>query len=130
MALFAEIRTVPVENVSGQLQAGQSGLYLSTSSINSAAAVSPDGRWIAYASAEGGTYEVYVRAFPDNGTKVQVSNGGGILPVWSRNGYELFYRTEDQRIMVASYKLQRGSFALDKPRVWFGGHIANVHHPA
>ena len=55
---------------------------------------------MAYADAEGGTYEVYVRAFPDNETRVQVSTAGGWLPIWSPNGHELFYRTEDQRIMV------------------------------
>jgi serine/threonine protein kinase/Tol biopolymer transport system component len=122
----AEIRIVPVESVSGQLRAGESKLFLNTSTINSYAAFSPDGRWLAYASAEGGIYEVYVRTFPDNGTQVQVSNAGGILPVWSRNGHELFYRTEDQRIMVANYKVQGNSFVAGKPRVWFGKQLANV----
>ena len=28
------------------------------------------------------------------------------MPVWSRNGHELFYRTEDQRIMVANYTVK------------------------
>ena len=37
---------------------------------------SPDGRWITYASNESGAWEVYVRRFPDNGTKVRVSSSG------------------------------------------------------
>ncbi len=54
--------------------------------------VSPDGRWIAYASNESGTDEVYVQSFPTPGAKLQVSAGGGDQPVWSRNRKALFYR--------------------------------------
>ena len=54
--------------------------------------LSPDGRWLAYQSNEGGTNQVYVRPFPDvNGGRWQVSPAGGTKPVWSRNGRELFY---------------------------------------
>jgi Tol biopolymer transport system component/tRNA A-37 threonylcarbamoyl transferase component Bud32 len=87
----AEIRTVPVESRSGQLRAGEPELFLKTATTNTFAAFSPNGRWLAYADAEAGSYEVYVRAFPDKGTKVQISNAGGTMPLWSRNGHELFY---------------------------------------
>lgn len=122
----AEIRTVPVESGSGQLRAGEPQSFLKTSSVNAFAAFSPNGRWLAYADAEGGSFEVYVRAFPDKGTKVQISNAGGVLPIWSRNGHELFYRTEDQWIMVANYTVKGESFVADKPRVWFEKQLANV----
>jgi serine/threonine-protein kinase len=115
----AEIRTVAISNQSGQLSAGESKLFLKTATGNAFAAVSPDGRWLAYADAEGGRYDVYVRAFPDNGTKEQVSNAGGFMPIWSRTGRELFYRTEDERIMVADYTVREGAFKPEKPRVWF-----------
>jgi len=81
-------------------------------------AFSPDGRWLAYMSNESGGYEVYVRPFPGPGGKWQVSSGGGIMPQWSRNGRELFYRTTDQKIMVATYSAARDSFHADKPRLW------------
>jgi hypothetical protein len=56
------------------------------------AAVSPDGRWLAYSSEESGVAEIYVRPFPDAGSaRWQVSAAGGSDPVWSRNGRELFY---------------------------------------
>jgi len=55
-------------------------------------ALSPDGRWLAYASEEQGRIEVYIRPFPDvNRGKWQVSIEGGALPSWARSGAELFY---------------------------------------
>jgi Tol biopolymer transport system component len=123
----AEIRTVPVESGSGKLQAaGKPESFRKVSGLNAYATFSPDGRWLAYADAPAGSYEVYVRAFPDKGTQVQISNAGGTMPVWSRNGRELFYRTEDQRIMVASYTVKGETLAADKPRVWFGRQLANT----
>jgi serine/threonine-protein kinase len=122
----AEIRTVPVQSGSGQLRAGEPQLFLKTSSANAFTALSPDGRWLAFADIRAGSYEVYVRAFPDNGTQVQISNAGGIIPLWSRNGHELFYRTEEQRIMVANYTVKGESFVADKPRVWYGRQLAST----
>ena len=94
---------------------------------------SPDGRWLAYSSDESGTYQVYVRAFPGApsapGGKWQVSNGGGMSPVWSRNGRELFFETLDNRIMVAAYTVRGGSFAADKPRVWSEKRLADTGAP-
>jgi serine/threonine-protein kinase len=56
------------------------------------AALSPDGRWMAYSSDESGQREVYVRPFPDvNGGRWQVSSGGGLWPLWNPDGRELFY---------------------------------------
>ena len=56
-------------------------------------ALSPDGRWLAYSSNETETYELYVRPFPDvEDGKWQISTGGGVEPLWSPDGRELFYR--------------------------------------
>ena len=55
------------------------------------ARLSPDGRWLAYASNESGRLEVYVQPFPAGGERVQVSNAGGTAPRWRRDGRELFY---------------------------------------
>ena len=61
---------------------------------------SPDGHWIAYVSDESGRYEVYVRSYPEGGTRIPISSAGGTQPVWSRNGRELFFRNGDQTISV------------------------------
>jgi dipeptidyl aminopeptidase/acylaminoacyl peptidase len=122
----ANIWTVPVESGSLELRAGEPQLFLKISTIWSFAAFSPDGRWLAYSDAESGSYEVYLRAFPDNGSKVQISNEGGMMPTWSRNGRDLFYRTEDQRLMVVRYRVDGGTFAAEQPRIWSGEPIANT----
>ena len=60
---------------------------------NYAMVLSPNGRWLAYASTESGTAEVYVRPFPNvDSARFVVSVGGGAEPLWSRDGTELFFR--------------------------------------
>ena len=120
------IQTVQVRGDSGEPQAGEPELFLRTPSGNSNPAFSPNGRWLAYSSTDSGVYEVYVRAFPDNGTKKMISTSGGHMPMWSRNGKDLFYRTDDQRIMVASYTVTGDSFVPDKPRMWSDKRLANT----
>jgi serine/threonine-protein kinase len=120
------IRTVSVDGSSGQMRAGTPEVFLQTSAGLPFPAFSPDGHWLAYADGESGRYEVYVRAFPDKGTRWPISNGGGSIPVWSRNGHELFYRTEDSRIMVASYTVTVDTFVADKPRLWSEKPLENT----
>ncbi len=79
---------------------------------------SPDGKWLAYTSLESGRAEVFVRSFPDMQRKVQVSTAGGFSPTWSKARSELFYGTDDQRIMVASYRVDNAAFVPEKPRLW------------
>src|SRR5260370_21735084 len=67
-------------------------------------------------SYESGRNEVYVRPFPGPGGKWQISNAGGQLPVWSRNGRELFFENLDNRIMVTDYTATGESFLARKPR--------------
>jgi Tol biopolymer transport system component len=65
---------------------------LTTGAREMSPSVSPDGRWLAYVSDESGQNEVYVRPFPEVASaKWQVSVSGGTMPMWARNGRELFY---------------------------------------
>jgi serine/threonine protein kinase len=89
-------------------------------------AFSPDGRWLAYHSNETGAFEIYARPFPGPGAKVQISTGGGVVPMWSRNGKELFYRTLDGKIMVVQYKIQGDALSVDKPRLWSEGQLMDA----
>ena len=55
--------------------------------------LSPNGRWLAYASDESGAAEIYIRPFPNvDSAKFAISTGGGLEPLWRRDGGELFYR--------------------------------------
>ena len=56
------------------------------------AALSPNGRWLAFVSNQSGTPEVYIQSIADS-DPVQVSQGGATEPVWSRDGRELFFRS-------------------------------------
>jgi Tol biopolymer transport system component len=62
---------------------------------------SPDGRWIAYVSAESGRLEVYVQAFPGSGARIQVTKTGGGHPLWAPDQRELFFDNGGQVFVVA-----------------------------
>jgi Tol biopolymer transport system component len=72
-----------------------------TDAIETAGTLSPDGRWLAYASDVSGRFEVYVQSFPGGVSKRQISNGGGIHPRWRLDGRELFYYAGDGKLMAA-----------------------------
>ena len=58
--------------------------------------LSPDGRFVAYESERTGTNEIYVRPVSGPGEEVRVSLGGGIDPVWSPSGTEVFFVSRDR----------------------------------
>jgi serine/threonine-protein kinase len=65
--------------------------------------VSPDGRWLAYESDNSGTFQIYVRPFPNvGGGQWQVSTAGGRQPLWARSGKELFYFGSDGALLRVS----------------------------
>lgn len=94
-------------------------LYLRSPFDESSPQMSPDGRWLAYASNESGRYEIYVRPFPDVGGKWQISADGGNEPLWSPDGRDLFFRRGDQVWSVGIE--QRPTFAAGSPRLLFEG---------
>ena len=68
------------------------------------AALSPDGRWIAYESNETGRTEVSVRPFPDVDTdRWRISSSGGAMPVWNPAGAELFF-VGPESLMALAYE--------------------------
>jgi Tol biopolymer transport system component len=79
-------------------------LFQSQAFDQGAGTFSPDGRFIAYTSNESGRWEVYVQSFPASNDKLMVSSSGGRLPLWRNDGKELFYLTEDGRVMAAQIK--------------------------
>jgi serine/threonine-protein kinase len=86
---------------------------LATGFAERGAALSPDGRWLAYTSDQTGQREVFVRPFPAVGDRlVKVSTGGGSEPRWAHNGEELFFRDGEGWMTVASYSTEP-TFAVE-----------------
>ena len=84
---------------------------------NHSPSLSPDGRWVAYASDESGRGEVYVRPFPGAGGKWQISKDGGGDPHWSGTGREIFFRNGTS--MMAAAVQAGASFAPGEVRELF-----------
>ena len=63
---------------------------------------SPDGRFVAYSSNESGRFQVYVQTFPLSDRKWQVSTDGGYEPRWRADGREIYYLSEDRKLMAVS----------------------------
>ncbi|HSG08158.1 MAG TPA: protein kinase [Longimicrobiales bacterium] len=102
--VFADFR-VGNRNI-GFLEVGSDSIVtlFGTDFVELAPTVSPDGRWLAYTSNITGELEVFVRPFPDvMSGRTQVSNGGGVEPVWAKGGGELFYRNETS-LVAAAYR--------------------------
>jgi serine/threonine protein kinase len=66
--------------------------FVATTADERAPAISPDGKWLAYASDESDRHEIYVEPLPGPGPRLQVSVDGGNEPLWSRDGRTLYYR--------------------------------------
>ena len=69
--------------------------FLDSEFVENAPTFSPDGRFVTYSSNESGSFEVYVRPFPEGAGKWQVSQSGGSQSRWSRDGKEIFYVKDD-----------------------------------
>ena len=79
---------------------------------------SRDGHWFTYSSSEPGQHEVFVRRFPMTDEKWAISNGGGLQPLWSHDGKEIFYATLDGRLMAAPVSAG-ATFSLGTPQPLF-----------
>jgi Tol biopolymer transport system component len=66
---------------------------------------SPDGEWLAYTSLESGVFQIYVQRIEGPGGRWQVSTSGGFMPVWSRDGTEIFYCSSNRELMVVDVEL-------------------------
>ncbi len=82
-------------------------------------ALSPDGRYLAYTSTEAGADAIFVESFPPGAGKWQVSTAGGICPIWSRDGSEIYFVSGSSLMAV---DIERGAaFRSGVPRELFSG---------
>jgi len=86
--------------------------------------VSPDSRWLAYASDESGSYQVYVQPFmpapskPSTG-KWQISIGGGRGPHWRGDSREMFYIAPNRKITAVTVKTDGEGLVHSTPQPLF-----------
>ena len=80
---------------------GEPTRLLGTPASERSARFSPDGKWLAYVSDETGEFQVYVIPFPGPGPRIPVSVDGGLSPIWSSDGKELFFR-RGSKVIAAS----------------------------
>jgi Tol biopolymer transport system component len=70
-------------------------------SAQHSSAISPDGKWMAYASNETGRYEVWMEPFPRSGARLQLTRDGGSHPMWAPDGRSLFFDRDHQMFQLA-----------------------------
>jgi eukaryotic-like serine/threonine-protein kinase len=86
-------------------------------------ALSPDGRWLAYASNRTGRLEIWVQRYPE-GVAVRVSRDGGFEPHWSADGHEIFYLQGDAVMAVTVETADELSFSAPA-KLFSGLYIMN-----
>ena len=97
-------------------------MLITSDFYNAFAAISPDGRWIAYQSNVSGQFQIYVERYPKLGNRQLISTRGGHLPLWSRDGRELFF-TEGRQMFVVP--VQTGTtLVAGRPQVLFEGEVS------
>jgi Tol biopolymer transport system component len=90
--------------------------------------VSPDKKWLAYATQETGSMNVFVQSYTSAGIKVQVTTEGGSQPLWSRDGKELFYLAADNTLMAVPVRGER-AFGVGKAVRLFVTRAPNLLAP-
>ena len=97
-----------------KLQPYRQGRFLENEAI-----LSPNGRWLAFASNESGRDEIIVQTWPDpSGGRWQVSADGGAAPRWRKDGRELFY-VDLKGQMIAVSVVTDGAFTIQKATTLF-----------
>ncbi len=99
--------------------------YVTGAGDQAQAQFSPDGRWIAYGSAESGRYEVYVAPFPATGAKWQVTTSGAEMPRWRGDAKELFAQADGAGgILSAAVNGSGSSFEVGEVHELFRANLA------
>jgi eukaryotic-like serine/threonine-protein kinase len=100
---------------------GEPTRFLTSKGSETNGQISPDGKWVAYASDESGNWEIYVTSFPGAAGKWQVSRGGGSEPRWRGDGKEIFYIAPSGMLMAVPVSGE-GTFATGTPSPLFQIH--------
>jgi eukaryotic-like serine/threonine-protein kinase len=101
------------------------------SSVEVYGQISPDGRWLAYASTETARSEIYVRSLHGKGGKWTISTAGGEFPRWRSDGRELFYLVPSAgTIMHVDVSSNGDTFEAGRPGDLFESGFISFRHGA
>ena len=103
--------------------------FLSTPRNEGAPRTSPNGRWVAYQSNISGSVEVYIASFPRAANRVRVSRDGGMSPMWSPSGREVYFRgapSQGGPMMAATVDVSGAEPQVGAPRMLFPGPFQGV----
>jgi Tol biopolymer transport system component len=117
------VNRIQPETVGDVLLLSMSGAFeprplIATRAYEGGAQLSPDGRWLVYASAESGQSEIQVRRYPALDRQWPVSEGGGFQPRWSASGREIYYRG-GPTLTAVSFDGSRSEPVIGKPTALF-----------
>ena len=113
--LYTEISSTSGRDLWTRSPDGKSVPFRVTGFNEWAAMFSPEAggpHWVAYASDESGRPEIYVQSYPSGGHRIPVSTSGGVRPVWSPDGHELYFVTGNAVVVARMHP--DGTF--DAPR--------------
>ena len=92
--------------------------YLGADWVEAEAALSPNGRWMAYTSGERGGRQVFVRGFPEPIGQWRLSEANNAFdPVWAPDGSALYY-VAPPNLMKVDVSTE-GTFSHGQPTVLF-----------
>jgi WD40-like Beta Propeller Repeat len=115
---YSAVRADSNRNVWMLLPTRRTVPFLNTVLDERSATFSPDGQWVVYAIREQGVPEqVYIQRSSGSGERVMISSDGGMEPVWSPTGREIFYRTLDSTRLLAVDVQTEPSLRLGTPKV-------------
>ena len=121
--ILCSFQTVPRGSDLGlvSLSDGKLTPFLATDASETNGQISPEGKWVAYASNETGEWEVYVTTFPNAAGKWQVSRDGGTEPRWRGDGKEIFYIGPRGTVTAVPVN-EEGTFSAGNPTPLFQSH--------
>jgi serine/threonine-protein kinase len=94
--------------------------FLETPFFEIAPDLSPDGRWVAYASNESGQYEIYAVPLHGSGARVKISTNGGGSPNWNPTSNEILYVDFDaNQMMSVKYRIEDDRIRPELPTALF-----------
>ncbi len=114
-AVDRDLWVLPVDGA----DAGDPFPFLETEADEFMGQLSPDGKWMAYASKESGRSEIYVRPFPSGAGKWQISTAGATQPRWRGDGKELYFLGLDQTIVAVPIEDGQPGFRTGRPQRLF-----------